>query len=1333
MPPLPRPHRVTFLPPIMTLGPGDLRGRIYTEVLGQIVFHHLAAHPVLAITDPDDRLFFDPNGFPLDANHPELGEIIGWETRTARREEVLWLELTLVPGASAMPRLHCRSFDGNAAVFTNGGDTFAGGLAGAIAGWLEARFLPPPPVPLVAFTADDVRDAAVWIEKMLTQLADKTREATIFTSPPVAELALPTLRALERFLPYDAAETRRELDDMLLDLEPDHPTAARDAAARRLAAGDTSARADIQRLITIFPQQGRIHLLWAGDDLSVWDELRHQSIAATLMAESPLALDQHASALLRAGRPDDAHRSATRAARVGPRFVKAHCDRVRALRMAERPGEAYREARAGWNLLGDLWSRRQLLASDESNLRWAQHLLASVHLEIGRLDEAIAIARRALDGAPTKAYRTQRAELEAWENQPAILAAAYARDGHFRREPGRVLDGFARGRPLRGHDVAVHIEALIATGKDDLTPLCWAHHDGAHRARTPAAWLAGARACLLGDELEEAIALVQRAQLGAGAAPLEGAVHRFFRLAAIRPVAEWEAILAGKLDAGAKTVARLLARDLADFVPGLETSEIVREALGPRAGRAFESIWLAPLRAALGDMPTPEIDAFFTEHAGSTLTAADRLAGRWLDRLAPSLPEEARAGQVAYVFASALARYFVLTTGAPNPLAGGLRQVAADALALLGQSPPLPQGVLRAVLEVLDAASEGVDPWVLDRWILRFERAVVLEDRLGGHLTGFTAGLRRVGDWLRGEERIAFELRLAHELKDDGDPTNDDQARALFERSLRAVGASAAAPWAEVTSGLPPATALDVLQTAAAAAHHEPGPHLALARAFLTSGRSDRALAALLVGLPLLELPVREQRLAELKPHWQRSGDDLPFEWAAAQDAGLAHLAAGRARDAARCFAWCNALDPGNPGILKNLGLAWAALGETTAAVRAFAEMDEADGPKLAGHALLQAQKYGGAVRALRYASATFTDAADWATLGGAAWYDEDDETAAEAYEKVYARKPGRLAAAELATFATALANAGLYARCEEIARELIAAAFDDQTFLSAGNHAMARALLGQGRAPEAVSFAQLAVVEIQKGNPSSSAAAEMAETLARARRNQPYPTKALRRQTVAARAFAALEAGDFPAAQSIAISAPGWATARAALVAGAVRSDPHSSVGYPALHMLATQLDGSAGATDRDSVLWRDLALALREDAYFPTDPPPPLGRRVDLAELDRLLSERMEDDEPTIMKELPSAPTLKELGNQPTHRLPHPEPPPVGGDDLIVFPGTKIPRLSDYVEVMKAMKGEDPLGALAKLGLDMAGYAQLASQWGQRLAQDPELSARFSSKMAE
>jgi tetratricopeptide (TPR) repeat protein len=966
-------------------------------------------------------------------------------------------------------------------------------------------------------------------------------------------------------------------------------------------------------------------------------------------------------------------------------------------------------------VLGELWSNGQLAPSDGASVRRTQHLLATAHADVGRLDEAIAIAGNALDGIPPGEGRSARAELESWQGDYQVLAAAYARDGHYRREPGRVVEGLAHGPPLVGADVAMAIDAFISVGKEEMAWLCYAHHEGAGRADTPTAWLAGAKAALCAGDLGRAVELLDRATLTGGAARIDSAVNRVLRLAATRAPEEWEKILAQRLDAGAVTLARLLARDLADFVPGLAGSEVVAEALGPRAARPFAEAWLAPLRSALAGVPLGDIDALFAEHSAPTLAAADRLAGGWPARISASLPDEGRVCQLVHLFGQAVCRYLALTTGAPNPLAGGLRQVATDALTLLGQGRPPPLGALRSILEAFDGAGVGVDPWVLDRWLLRFERAVLLEGRVGGNLRSFTTGLGLVGDHLRGEERVAFELRLAHELKDDGDPTNDDQARVLFERSLRAIGTGAVAVgYAEVTSTLDPEATRDVCFTAAAAEpHRHPGPHLALARALFAAGQPDRALDALVVGLPLLDTTAREQRLAELRPHWERAGFGFPFEWAAAQDEGLAHLRAGRNEEAMRCFRWCNALDPSNAGMLKNLGLACAALGRTAAAIAAFSEMDEGDGPRLAGQALLQAQRYGHAVFALRYASLSFTTAADWAALGGAAWYDEDDETAAEAYEKVYTLKRGRLDAGELSTFATALANAGLFARCEDVARELIAAALDDPPFLAHGNHAMARGLLGQGRFSEAVPFAQLAL----NGNPLADAANEFAETLARAQRGEPYAVTPLRSATAPARAFAALTAGDMQAALSIAGSAPGWPTARAALAAAAWRADDQMPVSPGALRFIVDELDRSAGETGRDATLWRLLALELVEAAYFPVDTPPPLGARVSPADFARQLEDRLEEEEPTIMKEVP------------TLRMPQPPPPPT--DDLIVFPGTKIPRLSDYVQVMKAMQGQDPLGALAELGIDMAAYAKLASQWARRLASDPVLSARFSQQM--
>lgn len=72
-------------------------------------------------------------------------------------------------------------------------------------------------------------------------------------------------------------------------------------------------------------------------------------------------------------------------------------------------------------------------------------------------------------------------------------------------------------------------------------------------------------------------------------------------------------------------------------------------------------------------------------------------------------------------------------------------------------------------------------------------------------------------------------------------------------------------------------------------------------------------------------------------------------------------------------------------------------------------------------------------------------------------------------------------------------------------------------------------------------------------------------------------------------------------------------------------------------------------------------------------------------------------------------------------------------GGDpDPLVFPGQRVSRLSDYVGLMKAMQTGNMMGALHQYGLDMMGYSQVATMWGQKLASDPVLNGKFAQMMA-
>ncbi|MCE9575568.1 MAG: tetratricopeptide repeat protein [Deltaproteobacteria bacterium] len=71
-------------------------------------------------------------------------------------------------------------------------------------------------------------------------------------------------------------------------------------------------------------------------------------------------------------------------------------------------------------------------------------------------------------------------------------------------------------------------------------------------------------------------------------------------------------------------------------------------------------------------------------------------------------------------------------------------------------------------------------------------------------------------------------------------------------------------------------------------------------------------------------------------------------------------------------------------------------------------------------------------------------------------------------------------------------------------------------------------------------------------------------------------------------------------------------------------------------------------------------------------------------------------------------------------------------GGDpDPVVFPGQRVAKLSDYVTMMKRMQTGDMMGAIGAYGLDMMSYGQVAMAWGQKLAADPTLNAKFAAMM--
>ncbi len=71
-------------------------------------------------------------------------------------------------------------------------------------------------------------------------------------------------------------------------------------------------------------------------------------------------------------------------------------------------------------------------------------------------------------------------------------------------------------------------------------------------------------------------------------------------------------------------------------------------------------------------------------------------------------------------------------------------------------------------------------------------------------------------------------------------------------------------------------------------------------------------------------------------------------------------------------------------------------------------------------------------------------------------------------------------------------------------------------------------------------------------------------------------------------------------------------------------------------------------------------------------------------------------------------------------------------GEEDPLVFPGQPVAKLSDYVAILRGMQQGDMQGALARYGLDMMSYANVATAWGAKLAADPVLTEKFTRMMS-
>jgi hypothetical protein len=77
-----------------------------------------------------------------------------------------------------------------------------------------------------------------------------------------------------------------------------------------------------------------------------------------------------------------------------------------------------------------------------------------------------------------------------------------------------------------------------------------------------------------------------------------------------------------------------------------------------------------------------------------------------------------------------------------------------------------------------------------------------------------------------------------------------------------------------------------------------------------------------------------------------------------------------------------------------------------------------------------------------------------------------------------------------------------------------------------------------------------------------------------------------------------------------------------------------------------------------------------------------------------------------------------------------PRPTPVPSSAPaDVTVFPGDKLPNLSDFARLQSAIQATDFMSALYREGLDPIAYARLSDRWAKRLAADPALRAEYAT----
>ena len=1392
VPALRKPHRVAFLVPELAVEGADAPNALEAGLLLWVAcIEACQRHPGLAVYDAESTPLVSQDGH-FTPHHARPGatptdSFYG----PARRDELAWLELAL-PRTSAV-RLHTLARDGKHETFDALGRNVGEQIHQVIERWLAARGLGALPRRFEAAEAADLLAAVRVLAPVLSEqarayvqledhawtmtvdagAADRTDlgdvelgggsgpagpaapAAPAASADPAAggeRLAGPSApsRRIGRALAARLSATlkaaalrllvlalREDLTDLVLAVDPEQPQALFDRFRATVARGRDYAL--LRRIVASAPCWARPYGELVDDDSvdpgaagqappSELETVAGAGLAAMCRPGQLDVLETAADRLDDNGRVDEGIRLLERAVALHHGSSGAHIALVNLHRRTDRQGAWLAQAQRSGHLHGCPMDPFLPWYPDQIQI---DLLVADALLHVGRLDEAIALRANRLEGREASWPRHARI-LANWRKDPRFVARCYAREGYLRGDPARAVEGFGRVEPHDAVEVATFLDALVAMGREDEVVLAWSQFGLGKQLTEPVARLAAARCLLAAGEWRRGVEELWRVELTEPGRDDQAAIARAGRLLSCAPLEVLEAALGERVANGASTLARRMARDIADFAPDAARSSIVLRALGKLVPVEFDPAWLAGFPVATRSRRA--IDALFADHVGPSATdrprpadpragalaRADHLVNRWLEVVFAEAGEDDDAGlaqAAAYAGAQALGRYLAATTRAPSPLAGGYRAVAAEALALVWRHRrSLGDREARAVLGVLDPLLRRVDRWVGSQWLGTVERSCAIDERASGDVAGFarehaTAAARILGP----EETAVLSASVArlHRVRPDGWAS---AVAAQAGRLASHTGYAGAEEWADALAAqlaaleLERDDAIDGLHTACYLAEGKTArPCMHAARALLAAGRPPAAFSVLCAGLGAAgtDDAWRAEQVASLAAAWKRATIDVPLELDAIAAQMFEALQKAEPARAEKLGRFAVATDPRNAEAHRNLGIALAQQGKIPEALHHLMRGTPEQATQILGGLLYQNGKLGDAMAVLDYASRWYVRADQWLTYGGIAYAAMDNPRTVRAYAIAYQLDPDAFDPSQLNAYAGVLDEVGDHTTCERIARQLLRVAGDDLVWKTHAWAHLACVAGSQHDFDRAVELAQQAVDQ----NPVPETAAGFAATLERVRARITSPPAVLAPPgTLREPVFHLLEAGDFAAASAM-IGDASWRVRRAALAATRFRFASENDVDVtPRARAAATAaLAETTGLVDREAAVTRDLALAIREQAYFARDPVPRLG--------DRMTRDAF----------------YHEFRARGGVVLGDAAPAPAKFVDRVVVPDGRLARVSDYVALLRDLAALTPREALAQFDLDDLGYVEVAKAWAAAIEADPTIAQTIAAGLAK